>query len=209
MKTITSLNNYNDEMGNTIEVGEGAKCSTLKLKFMERNSKVILGDNVNLTNSDITLGNNSTLRVESNSILKGKISIGYNSSVTIGRGLRVTSSLYIRAVESTNVIIGDECLIATDVVIRTNDGHPIYDTKSGERLNKSQDINIGNHVWLADEAVILKGVKIGDGSVIAMRSVVTKDIKGKAIAAGIPARVIKEDCTWEYDVKSKTESLYD
>ncbi|MBA2072921.1 hypothetical protein B1L08_00910 [Aeromonas veronii] len=175
---------------------------------MEERSSLIIADDVNLTDTEIIIGKGSKLTIGRGSVLKGKINIGSFSSVEIGSNLSVTSSLYIRVVEKTGVKIGDDCLIATGVTIRTNDGHPIYDTISGERINKSQDITIGNHVWLGDEATILKGVNIGDGSIVAMRSIVTKSVESKVIVAGIPARVVRENCTWEHDLKSKTEHLY-
>lgn len=54
------------------------------------------------------------------------------------------------------------------------------------------DIVIGNDVWIGYEAVILSGVHIGDGAVIAARAVVTKDVPPYAIVGGIPAREIKK-----------------
>lgn len=53
------------------------------------------------------------------------------------------------------------------------------------------DVIIGNDVWIGTEAVIMSGVKIGDGAVIAARAVVARDVPPYAIVAGNPARVIK------------------
>ena len=54
------------------------------------------------------------------------------------------------------------------------------------------DIVIGNDVWIGYQAVVLSGVKIGDGAIIGAGSVVTKDIPPYTIAAGVPARVIRK-----------------
>ena len=54
-----------------------------------------------------------------------------------------------------------------------------------------QEINIGNDVWIGERAMILNGVTIGDGAVIGAGAVVTKDIPPYAVAAGVPARVVK------------------
>lgn len=54
------------------------------------------------------------------------------------------------------------------------------------------DVIIGNDVWIGAEAVIMSGVKIGDGAVIGLRAVITKDIEPYAIYAGNPARLIRK-----------------
>ena len=61
----------------------------------------------------------------------------------------------------------------------------------------SAPIKIGNHVWIGQGATILKGVTIGNNSIIAAGAIVTKDIPANCIAAGVPARVIKEDVNWK------------
>lgn len=209
MKIINNLKTYNDDLNNSIDVSYGTKASDLKIKFLESSASISIGENTNLTNSEIILGKGSKLIVGANSILKGKISIGSYSTVDIGDGLSVTSSLYIRAVEGKTVRIGNDCLIATGVIIRTNDGHPIYDTNTGLRLNESHDVQIENHVWLGDEAAILKGVTIGEGSIVAMRSVVTSDVRRKTVVAGVPAKVVRDNCTWEHNLQTRTDYLYD
>lgn len=54
------------------------------------------------------------------------------------------------------------------------------------------DIVVGNDVWIGYEAVILSGVKIGDGAIIGARAVVTKDVEPYSVVGGIPARLIKK-----------------
>jgi chloramphenicol O-acetyltransferase type B len=61
------------------------------------------------------------------------------------------------------------------------DGHP----------RPESDIEVGNDVWIGAQALILPGVKIGDGAVIGARAVVTKDVRPYAIAAGVPAREVR------------------
>lgn len=58
-------------------------------------------------------------------------------------------------------------------------------------------INIGNHVWIGLRAIILKGVTIGDGAVIAAGAVVTNNVPANSVVAGVPARVMSENVNWE------------
>ena len=58
-------------------------------------------------------------------------------------------------------------------------------------------MNIGNHVWIGAKAMIMKGVNIGDGAIIAAGAVVTKDVPARCLVAGVPAKVIKTDIEWK------------
>jgi acetyltransferase-like isoleucine patch superfamily enzyme/coenzyme F420-reducing hydrogenase beta subunit len=93
---------------------------------------------------------------------------------------------------ASKITIGSGCVIARDVVIRDYDGHTIQ----LPNYEIAKPIEIGNHVWIGNRAMILKGVKIGNGSIIAAGAVVTKDVPAKTVVAGIPAKVIKENINW-------------
>ncbi|WP_309473787.1 DapH/DapD/GlmU-related protein [Curtobacterium sp. AG1037] len=58
-------------------------------------------------------------------------------------------------------------------------------------------VRIGNHVWIGQGARVLKGVTVGDGAVIALGSIVTRDVPARALVAGQPARVIRENVSWD------------
>jgi acetyltransferase-like isoleucine patch superfamily enzyme len=88
------------------------------------------------------------------------------------------------------ISIGHDVAIADRVTIRDSDNHEI----SGSR-GMTRPVIIGNHVWIGMNAIILKGVTIGDGAVIAAGSVVTKDVPPGMLVAGVPARPVRE-VTW-------------
>lgn len=67
----------------------------------------------------------------------------------------------------------------------TDAGHDGYPTSKG-------DIRVGSDVWIGHEALVLSGVQIGDGAVVAARAVVTRDVPPFSIVAGNPARVIRQ-----------------
>ncbi len=88
------------------------------------------------------------------------------------------------------VSIGEHCAIAWDVSIMDTDAH----TFSGQP--HTAPVTIGDHVWIGARAVILKGVTIGEGAVVAAGSVVTKDVPPGVLVGGNPARVIREGVHW-------------
>jgi acetyltransferase-like isoleucine patch superfamily enzyme len=90
------------------------------------------------------------------------------------------------------ITIGRDCAIAREVIIRDTDAHQL----AGGEHPESAEIRIGDRVWIGTRAIILKGVTIGDGAVIAAGAVVTKDIPPRSLAAGVPARVIRENVEW-------------
>ncbi|MDX2046776.1 MAG: DapH/DapD/GlmU-related protein [Chitinophagaceae bacterium] len=61
----------------------------------------------------------------------------------------------------------------------------------------TKPVIIGDHVWIGTGAIILKGVHIGNGSVITAGAVVTKDVPPGCLAGGVPAKVLQKDITWE------------
>ena len=117
-----------------------------------------------------------------------KIDIHPSAELTINSGVRINENCRIGVKSHLN--IGKDTLIADEVSIHDFDGHKINGTEG------ISDINIGENVWIGERAIILKGVTIGNGSIIAAGSVVTKDIPKNVIAAGVPATIIKENIHW-------------
>lgn len=91
--------------------------------------------------------------------------------------------------------IGDGSIIAMGTVIRDNDGANHRMLSPG--YSNAKPVKIGNHVWIGENCMVLKGVTIGEGAVIAASSVVTKDVPPRCLVAGAPAKVIRENIEWE------------
>ena len=106
-------------------------------------------------------------------------------SAFIGRNCVITAK--------EKVIIHRQCLVAEMVVIRDQDHRTgLQDGNSQRETFNTAPIEIEEHVWVAAKATILKGVHIGQYSVVAASAVVTKDIPPRQIWGGIPAQFIKE-----------------
>lgn len=131
-----------------------------------------------------------------------KGSIVARGRVIIGRDFSNNAGFFLNAHKYTQIIIGDDVMCASNVVLRGNDGHSIFDVRTGMNINSTEEISknrkivIGNHVWLGMHATILYNTEICDGSIIGTESLVKSRIPNNCIAAGIPARVIRKDIAW-------------
>ncbi|MFK0330659.1 acyltransferase [Rhizobium sp. NPDC090275] len=91
-----------------------------------------------------------------------------------------------------SIKIGRDVMIAENVSIRDSDNHTIVNS------NRPKDgaIVIGDHVWIGMNSIILKGVKIGPGAVIAAGSVVTRDVEAGTLVGGVPAKLLRSNIEW-------------
>lgn len=124
--------------------------------------------------------------------------------VTVGRGSYIVGPDAFWATSAQSpVSIGAFCSIAGEVIFLCNAGHrmdlastfPMKEVWFGEddlafRTTKGP-IAIGNDVWIGARSIIMSGVTIGDGAVIAAGSIVTRDVAPYCIYGGNPARFIK------------------
>lgn len=198
--TVTRLAQYRDERGNEI-VYSGAIEEGITILFSGRNNRLVVADTAQLKKLKVDFNcNRGLLEIGGSSgvpPLSATVRLGQKSTVRIGENVSSTASVTISAVEGTQVIVGDDVMFASENEVRTDDGHPIFDVRTGKRVNVSRSIRIGNHVWLARHATVLGGVNIGDGAVIGFGSIVTKPIPNNCVAAGVPARVVRRDIAWE------------
>ena len=93
--------------------------------------------------------------------------------------------------DAGGVKIGDNVLLAPNVGLYTV-GHPLDADLRNEGWEDAQPIVIGNNVWIGAQSIVLGGVTIGDNSVIAAGSVVTKNIPANTLAMGSPCRAVRE-----------------
>lgn len=141
---------------------------------------------------------NLEMHENSKMIINGYVGIGHGgkiliySGATLEFGDHVTANADSKIFCTDRISVGDGSFISWEVEIRDTDGHRIIrDGYAG-----SKPVFIGRNVWIGSRAVILKGVRIGDGAVVATGAVVTKDVPEACLVAGIPARIIKEDVRW-------------
>lgn len=145
--------------------------------------KIAIGDNLYFSSG------NGVNPICSN--LRGDIHIESGGQLIIGDNVGMSST---RIWVSQKVVIGDHVNIGGCVLITDTDAHPIdwQERRSGAATTLSAPVEIGHDAWIGAHAIILKGVKIGERSVIGAGSVVTHSIPADCVAAGNPCRVIKK-----------------
>lgn len=142
--------------------------------------------------------NNKIIILDQNNISRANIKInGKDSQILIGQKNRIRDAVFENGEGDASITVGDECLFSLGSQIKTHDSHDILDIETGLRLNSPRDIIIGNHVWISQEVMVLKGADIGDGSIIGARAMVTKRIPPNVVAAGMPAKVVREGVRWQ------------
>ncbi|MEQ9237513.1 CatB-related O-acetyltransferase [Coleofasciculus sp. E2-BRE-01] len=119
----------------------------------------------------------------------------------IGKGTNINGPALIASSIEAPCYIGKFCAIGNNLRIRPRNHYTGFVNMNDKFQNRYNfpdlssfkgEVNIGNNCWIADNVIILGGVKIGDGAVIGAGSIVTKDIPAYSIAAGNPAKVIKK-----------------
>lgn len=121
-------------------------------------------------------------------VARVEISVAPGAQLVIGERTFINYGTSISALES--VRIGPCCNIGTYCQIMDNDFHRLEPERRLERP-PSRPVELGTNVWLGARVIVLPGVTIGDHSVVAAGSVVTRDVPPRSLVAGAPARLIR------------------
>lgn len=149
-----------------------------RLPYLSGHGDIVIGQAVRLSGrSDIAFSNQ--VHLSPALIIRDRVFLGHGCQLHIAQRLE----------------IGHDALIANGVMVYDFDAHP-YDPISRQNEDvigspNVKPVSIGAHTWVGARAIILKGVSIGEGAIVAAGSVVTKDVAPYTIVAGNPAREVK------------------
>lgn len=165
-------------INNVVRIAEHCNINNCIFLFHGNNNTIIIGERVKM--------NGVTFWIEDN-----------NNVIEIGRDCTFEDGTQLAACEGKKIIIGDDCMFSNKISVRTTDSHSILNSE-GNRINHARDVNIGNHVWIGLQSIILKGATICDNSIIAARSVISSSTIGEpnSILAGQTAKVIRRNINW-------------
>lgn len=164
-----------------------------------QNNTVKIGDFAQLEGASITIfGDNNTVIIEPWCTLKGtELHIEKSGgSIVIGEHTRFYGKTHLAVLEGTSIRIGKDCLFSSDIHFRTGDSHSVLDM-TGRRINSSEDITVGDHVWFGTKVTCLKGAVIPAHSIVGACALVSgKFEKPHCVLAGVPAKVVKQGVDW-------------
>lgn len=164
--------------GNRVVIGPWTLVDDLHLVIQGSNNVIHLGEDVRVLNSVFHIEDDgSRIEVGDGSILK-LMAIGMTEP-------------------NSTVKMGKDCMIAPGVDIRNGDSHAIYDGDTRQRINRAQDMIIGDRVWVGVRAMLLKGTQIADGCIVGAASVVAKPLtEARALYVGTPPRLVRSNIYW-------------
>ena len=145
----------------------------------------------------IFLAKDSSLEVDAFDVYAGsRINVNEGAVLKLGSGY-MNYGCVLDVFSS--VSIGREVVISERVIIRDSDNHTVVEDGKETGMDVTPTacpIVIEDHVWIGMNVIILKGVTIGEGSIIAAGSVVNKDVPAHCMVGGVPAKVIKTGVLW-------------
>ena len=160
---------------------------------------VMLSTNARLIN----LGDQEDVVIADNAVVRGILRNERGGRIEIQRDAYVGDDVILSSASS--ILVGDETLLAHGVQVFDNDTHPLDPERRSKHFRiirgmaapqpvhvGAARVTIGKRCWIGMNTLIFKGVTIGDETVVAGGSVVVDDLSHRVIAAGNPARPIKE-----------------
>ena len=186
------------------------KQAFVKFKIARKRSVWIKSGHIDIDDSVIVFPETSIsarlgrVEIGSRSCVRGVLETQRNGgSIQVGKNCYIGDHTRIWAADS--IIIGNHVLIAHNCNIFDNDTHPInlYERRADAeniiwkgirndyKTLRYAPIVIEDDAWIGCNCIIMKGVSIGEGAIVAAGSVVTKDVPAKTIVGGNPARILK------------------
>jgi len=186
------------EPGNTLELLSQPQGPVV---IRGRGNVLRVGRNVALRASLWIAGDGSTIEIGDGCELGGTLHV-VRGGATVRIGARtLAGDAAIALHEPGEILIGADCMISSDVRMDVSDMHPIYDRRTGERLNPPRPIHIADRVWVGSRALVLKGARIGEGAIVGAGAMVVGRVPAGCIVAGVPAKVIRRDVVWRPELE--------
>lgn len=221
MEKINDISQINTLKDNLIWLEqENVSLNNSEVVFKGTNNLLYIERNVKISNSRISfIGDNAIVYLSSSQNVYYLTCVASNDSVVfLGKETYINSAfnnkLIMFATERQNIIIGNDCLFSYGICMRTADPHIVYDCDTKRRLNLSKSILIGDHVWVGQDALILKGSVIGSGVIVGAGSVVAnKKITSNTSVGGNPIKTIRENvfftkaCVHNYTEEDTLKSM--
>lgn len=179
---------YHDD--DYIKVFDKLNYKNLRIPNKSLNIKLYGNDNILEIYKNINFGSNTNIMIRGynnkctisqnvkfvdNNLIR--MDYGDNNTICIGEGTSFTAFNGIWTENNSHIQIGKDCMIASSVRIMATDFHTISDMNGNVVNNQKNNLIIGDHVWIGENTYILKNAQIPNNVVIALGSIVTKQLK--------------------------------
>jgi acetyltransferase-like isoleucine patch superfamily enzyme len=193
---------YTSSLSGSINISLHRWVTTSKISLSGSGSASIMicfGANVKNLNIHVESGH-LFLLVGPHSTIENTVfqSSGINNSIYIGAHVTCNQCSFLSQGDENYILVGHDCMMSTGVHIRNSDSHSIYSYDNNLRINQDMPVIIGDHCWIGRNVILGKGVNVADDIVIGQASLVAKSLtEMHAIYAGIPAKKLKNNTTWD------------
>lgn len=187
--------NISSNKNNSVVI-ENSKVSHCSFNVNGSNNKIVIKNNADVAYCNFSIfGDSNEIIFDGNKGIVNLINRGNNNIISIGKDTSMETVYMVSMGCNNSIEIGKECMFSGDVEVWNTDSHLITD-ENGNAQNPSKPVSIGDRVWVGKHVKILKGVSIGDDSVLGMNAVVTHTVPSNSIVAGNPARIVKNGVKW-------------
>ncbi|TXI05142.1 MAG: acyltransferase [Rhizobium sp.] len=199
---------------NSIVIDRRMQRINLAIHFHDHNFNTVILDRQSNARGVFNFEGDENIAVIGASAVEREIQISavfrYNlAGLFLGAGSSVGQANFWIEGPGNSVQVGDDLMSSWGVWIRTADSHGLIDLERGEIINSAKSIVIGSHVWLGQDAIVMPGAMIGGGTVVGARSIVTKSLPACCVAAGAPAKVVRESASWTRKAHPDADEIAD
>lgn len=183
--------------GNDIKVG--CKIFNCTIDVRGNHNQVIIPESCKLNNTQIIIyGDNNKIICEPNVRFLGPCTIIMEGEGTLHLGENCGIRGVKFKVRNGTIKVGKLAMFSYGINVMNHDSHRVFIEGEEIPFNNPREITIGSHVWVCENASILKGCEIGNGSIVAYGAVATKGCPPNSLLAGNPAKIVRQGITWDY-----------
>lgn len=166
------------------------KSFQLDIRVKNTKRRVLIGENNHLSCKLVLESNQGFIQIGDSCFINGGTSLISRSSITIGDFVTIAWGVTIYDHDSHSLNHLDRRADIEQQLLQAHSGNRLITNKNWATVN-SKPIKICNDVWIGMNAIILKGVTVGEGAIVAAGAVVTKDVAPYTVVAGNPAVMVK------------------
>jgi len=182
----------------------------LALRGRCKNAIVIIEHGCKLYGDITIMGENSLVVLRAGQNHLSRISAALSSDRQTFYWGRESTSNGVRVVmqgDDRSVLIGEDCMFASGITIRTSDMHSVIDMATERHVNPPRDVVLEPHIWLGQDCLISKDVTIGLGSIVGAKALVNKNVARFSSVGGVPAKQLRGETTWDRAVPPHPQTL--